>query len=120
MKRIKAKLKSSKGESLAELLAAILIGTLSIALLVSGIAVAVNINSKAQESDSQFYEALAVAEEKNLSDAQKDKTITVTESSSNKTATIEVYAFGTDGLLSSYRSKAALESQANVEEGESP
>lgn len=67
MKSIKAKLHSQKGETLVELLASILVATLSIGLLLGGVAVSAAIDRQAQNMDKTFYEALTKAESRQTS-----------------------------------------------------
>lgn len=62
MKAMKNKLKSQKGETLVELLAAILISALSVALLMSGVAASIQMIRKSDETDDRFYQALSAAE----------------------------------------------------------
>ena len=64
MKQIKAKLHSCRGESLVEVLASILIATLSVGLLLGGIAVSANLERHADQSDENFYQTLNAAEER--------------------------------------------------------
>ena len=59
---MKNKLKSQKGETLVELLAAILISALSVALLMSGVAASIQMIRKSDETDDRFYQALSAAE----------------------------------------------------------
>lgn len=62
MNAMKNKLKSQKGETLVELLAAILISALSVALLMSGVAASIQMIRKSDETDDRFYQALSAAE----------------------------------------------------------
>jgi Na+-transporting NADH:ubiquinone oxidoreductase subunit NqrC len=107
MKKIKAKLADSRGESLPEMLASILIGSLSVSLLVGGVMVSSNINQKAASADDKFYEALSIAEEKktDVSDADSvvEKKLVISENDQQK-ATIEINVYGGDTLYS-YRKK---------------
>lgn len=56
------KLKSSKGETLVEVLASILVASLSVALLFGGVVASARIDSGAQQWDKEYYEALTAAE----------------------------------------------------------
>ncbi len=62
MNRVQAKLKSQKGETLVELVAAILVATLSVAMLMGGVAVSVRIDKKGKEMDAYFYQTLTEVE----------------------------------------------------------
>ncbi len=64
MKQITAKLNSCRGESLVEVLASILIATLSVGLLLGGIAVSANLERHADQADENFYQTLNAAEER--------------------------------------------------------
>lgn len=56
------KLKSSRGETLVEVLASILICTLSIALLVGAVMASSRMDLQAREADEEYYAALTKAE----------------------------------------------------------
>lgn len=58
------KLKDNKGETLVELMAAILIASLSVALLFSCVMVATNINQKAKIRDKDFKTIVEILEVK--------------------------------------------------------
>lgn len=58
------RLTASRGETLVEMLACIVIAVLSVSLLVSGITVSARINQSAEHSDEFFYRALSAAEER--------------------------------------------------------
>lgn len=62
MGRIAKKLRTAGGESLVEALAAIMVGTLAVALLASSVMTATRMNSAARERDRLFYEELSQAE----------------------------------------------------------
>ena len=62
MRQVKAKLRSSRGETLVEVLAAVLVATLSVGLLMGGVAASAGINRQADRSDEAFYETLTAAE----------------------------------------------------------
>lgn len=56
------KLRNSRGETLVEVLACVLICTLSIALLLGSVTSSSNIDLQAQTADEAYYEALSKAE----------------------------------------------------------
>lgn len=62
MKALKTKLRSQRGETLVEVLASILIASLSVALLLGGVAVSANLERQADQTDKYFYETLTAAE----------------------------------------------------------
>lgn len=61
MKRCKAKLRSNQGETLVELLASVLIATLSVALLIGCVTASFQLGRQADQSDS-YQTALTAAE----------------------------------------------------------
>lgn len=61
-RRVQKKLKSEKGESLIELLASILVASLSVVLLAGMVAVSSRINRSVRESDAAFYGYVSEAE----------------------------------------------------------
>jgi hypothetical protein len=103
------KLKNKKGETIVELLAAILVGTLSVALLAAGIAAAGHIESQADQSDTEFYEALSEAEAK-TTPSISGAVATVREGA--RTVSIPIDVYGSDGVWS-YR---ASQSESGVGE----
>ncbi len=99
MKHIRKKLCNQRGETLVELMVSILIATLSVGLLLGGVAVSANINQQAEKADVYFYETLSAAESQKepLSDGIAAKpTIDLEESA--KTIRIPVQVFGGKGL----------------------
>jgi competence protein ComGC len=97
------KLRNSRGETLVEMLASILIGTLAVSMLVSAIMVSVRINKQAQASDASFYEGLTAAELQETP-IDKDNSITMTfKSTSEPNAEhikISVNLYGSGGIYS--------------------
>ena len=59
---MREKLRDSRGETLVEVLASVLICALAITLLVGAVTVSANINRQAQEADLEYYKALSRAE----------------------------------------------------------
>ena len=59
---LKQKLRSARGETLTEVLAAILVCGFAIMLLVGMITTSMSINSKARGMDDEFYQALSEVE----------------------------------------------------------
>lgn len=105
---MREKLRNSRGETLVEVLASVLICALAITLLVGAVTVSANINRQAQEADSEYYKALSRAE------AQKERLetllgvdvssglkISVVNNQTNPNRTlINVCFYGSDRLLS--------------------
>lgn len=99
MNSTKAKLHSQQGETLVELLAAILIATLSVSLLLSGIAVSSNINQKAEKADESFYDALTAAENRtHLVNDEIASNPSVRIRENGRTVDIPVQVYGNEGL----------------------
>lgn len=59
---MKRKLRGSRGETLVEVMASIVIGTLSVALLFGAIMASARIDESARRVDGTYYEALSGAE----------------------------------------------------------
>lgn len=59
---MKEKLRSSRGETLVEVLASVLVCALSIILLVGAVTASTNIDLRAQSADAEYYDALSRAE----------------------------------------------------------
>jgi type II secretory pathway pseudopilin PulG len=97
MKRLRRKLRSNGGETLVELLVSILIGTLAITILMTGVAAAGRMERNAHQADERFYEALSAAE--GQTSAAQSATVEVRESG-RLPVTIEVDLYGSDGLYS--------------------
>lgn len=101
MKDIKRKLRSQRGETLVEVLAAVLVAALSVSMLLGGVAVSGKINGKAQGTDQYFYETLTQAESR-----QTPVTDGITARPSVKvsenmvTAEIPIQVYGDKGLYS--------------------
>lgn len=96
MKALNKKLRSQRGETLIEVLASILITTLSVALLLGGVAVSASLGRQADMSDQSFYEALTAAEQRQTPIA--NQSVTVTEGGASVQIPVQVY--GGQGLYS--------------------
>lgn len=60
--RTAKKMRSQRGETLVEILASILIGTMAIALLVGSVTTSSRIDVQTKQSDAEHYQALSAAE----------------------------------------------------------
>lgn len=89
MKRCKAKLSSNQGETLVELLASILVATLSVALLIGCVTASFQLGRQADQSDSYFYQTLTAAEDRQT--PLTDGIIQVTEGGSLVSLPVQVY-----------------------------
>lgn len=92
MKQLRAKLNSSRGETLVELMAAILVAALSVGLLLGCVTASVNLNRQAKETDGSFYQDLTAAE------AQRSPVrtgqVSVTEDGQTVDLPVQVYGSG--------------------------
>lgn len=93
---MRKKLSQSRGETLVEVLAAVLIASLSVALLFGGIMASSTIGRSALTSDKSFYEDLSDAESQK--EAGTDLTVTVSRESASKGLNVKRY--GGEGAYS--------------------
>lgn len=100
MRQLRAKLKSSRGETLVETLAAILIASLSVAMLLGGVTVSVRLGRHADETDAYFYETLTAAETRQTPapDAAGSPVVRITAGRTSIELPVQVY--GGEGLYS--------------------
>lgn len=97
------KLRESRGETLVELLAAILIAALSAAMLFTCCMASVEMDKNGQKSDEAFYDALSAAEEQKNplpQPAGGPVTVTVTVTENGKTDSIPVSLYGGEDMYS--------------------
>ena len=111
------KLRNSRGETLVEVLASVLVCALSIALLAGAVAASANIDLQAQSADAEYYDALSRAERQSRipaggaseADAYNnlpgETKVSVTSGSGGSVeiepgGTSELYFYGTERLLS--------------------
>lgn len=96
---MRKKLSQSRGETLVEVLAAVLIAALSVALLFGGIMASSTIGRSAQTSDKSFYETLSAAESQK--EGGTDLTVTVSrESAPSASKNLDVKRYGGTGACS--------------------
>lgn len=95
------KLRESRGETLVELLAAILIAALSAAMLFTCCMASVEMDKNGQKSDEAFYDALSAAEEqKNPLPQPAGGPVTVTVTGNGETDSIPVSLYGGEDMYS--------------------
>lgn len=70
------KLRNNRGETLVEVLASILIASLSVALLFSCVAASSNMDRRAKELDADHYKYLSAAEERSGTSTPAEVTVT--------------------------------------------
>lgn len=103
---MKRKLQNSQGETLVEMLASILIASLSVALLFGGIMAAGSIDHSARKADAAYYAALSGAEAQTAPLSLPGLTATVTNTAGGAAQQVEISAYGENGLYSYGRSPA--------------
>ena len=113
MQRHRRKGLNSRGETLVETLAAILIGVLSVTLLVGSVTASGNLARQADRSDESFFTTLTQAENRGTPLTAGDgvsgsPTVTITEGV-GKTATIPAQVYGGEDLYSYARQAATPE-----------
>lgn len=97
MKNVLAKIRSRSGESLAEVLVAMLIILLAALLLMSMVSASGNIDMQVKEQDSSFYDALSRLEKKAGTESKTGK-VTVTDDAGTQIAEIDVKVYTQDGM----------------------
>lgn len=106
---MKRKLKNTRGETLVEALASILIGALSVALLFTAVMASVNMDRTAKKADEDFNAALGMAEMQEpgteingsaIVPSGARVTVENTDPSITGTANPEVNFYGGDGAIS--------------------
>lgn len=98
MKKVQRKLRSKKGETLVEVIAAILICVLSVSLLMGGVAASAAINKSAESTDQMFYETLSQAETKQTPLSIEDAKVVIEEDLMETEVPIKLY--GGEGMYS--------------------
>lgn len=99
---MRAKLRDSRGETLVEALASILIAALSVALLFGGIAASSRLNVDARRTDGEYYKALSAAEgQSGLPNAQEGIIkIRIVNKSNGAGTELEAGLYGGKGMFS--------------------
>ena len=108
MKRCKDKLGSRRGETLAEVLAALLVMGLSVMMMVGMVTAAVKINQDTRKMDRKFFEAVTGAE--TIRKTSPDGKINIQENIQEdaKSVDLEITYYGQEGhKLISYRRKTS-------------
>ena len=92
------KLRSRRGESLAEVLASILIATLSVALLFGGVVTSSHIDVDIQEEDKQYYENFSAAERRDVPAEPSTAKLTITCKDNKNKRELDVNLYGGGGM----------------------
>ncbi len=106
MSPLKAKLHSQRGETLVELLASILVATLSVGLLLGSITASSKIDAKGKSMDQTFYEALTKAESRTTPVTGGGRQQVRLEEDARLIGTLPVSVYGDDGLYAYARKPA--------------
>ena len=97
MRTLARKLRSRRGESLVEVLAAVLICALSVLLLASAAVAVGSINHAASDNDEAYYEALNRAEARDTPTGRAELTVSAAGACS---VSVEVSLYGEEGIYS--------------------
>lgn len=92
------KLRNNRGETLVEVMAAILISALSVALLFSCVTASFDMDKDAKELDKKHYEALTAAETR--SGTAVDGTVIIVNSANSVKEDLTVEIYGGTGMYS--------------------
>lgn len=109
MKALKKKLRGQRGETLVEVLASVLIASLSVALLMGGVTVSVNLGRQADGADAAFYETLTKAEKRDdpvTAGIDPNPSLLVAEDGTLLSDSIPVQVYGGEGLYAYAREAA--------------
>lgn len=91
---MRKKLQSGRGETLVELMASIVIGTLSVALLLGGVMASTSIGRTARGLDKDYYEHLSAAEGRTGAPLPGQLTVENKGSGVRKTFSVGLYGGG--------------------------
>lgn len=97
---MKKKLKEVRGETLIEVLAAILVGALSISMLFGAVMASGTMDKATREKDKTFYESLDKAEARTANPSLDGLKVTVKNTDSGPEANVSVTFYGGEGALS--------------------
>lgn len=100
---MRGKCREERGEALIEVMASILIMTLSVLLLFSAAMASVRINKNAREQDEKFYKAWNAAEGQSTPadpGIVQTSTVTVEQIPAGGSAVVDVTFYGEKGVLS--------------------
>lgn len=92
------KLRDSRGETLVEVLASILIASLSVALLFGCVMASTNMDRDAQKLDKEHYEALTAAEAQ--SGTGTSGTVKIQNPNNSMEGSLSIEIYGDTGLYS--------------------
>lgn len=94
------KLRSERGETLVEVLASVLIVSLSVMMVVGSVMASSNVDVKTEELDKKYYDALTNAETHGGEKVKTGVKIEIKNEKNNKTATLDFDLYGGAGMYS--------------------
>lgn len=94
------KMRDSRGETLVEVLASIVVASLSVALLFGGVMASTKIDRTAEELDEAYYKALSEAEKQETPLAVGACTVRIENRNNGMTLTLPVSLYGGEGTFS--------------------
>lgn len=94
------KLRDTRGETLVEVLAAILVASLSVTLLFSCVMASSNLDVQAKSVDEDYYQALSAADGQNGTAKNSDEVTIASEDKEDVSKDITVDIYGGEGLYS--------------------
>lgn len=97
--KLREKLKSKKGETLAEVLCAMLVVTLTSVAFATMVSAASNMNARSRQADKELYAALSAAETAGEEIGEGSVQVQI----GGQTHNFKVYYYGVDGELAAYR-----------------
>ncbi len=105
MKKMIMRLRNTKGESLIESMAAILIFTMASIIMLTMVTASANINAEAKKADAAYQEQLLIAEKAERTATPGQVGITIIDTNGNETqvsVSVDVYASDEVGSLYAY------------------
>lgn len=94
------KLNNTRGETLVEMLASILIAALSVAVLFTCCMASVEMGRETREADEKYYENLSAAEEQKTSLSGEVNVIVANEDAPTATQLVEINLYGGEEMYS--------------------
>lgn len=105
--RMAHKLNSQQGETLVEILASILIASLSVALLFTCVMASVQIDRSAQKADEAYYKALTAAETQTDDPEHPTKSGKVTIENGSVEEKLDITLYGGEGVYAYAKTEVA-------------
>lgn len=103
MNKMIGKLRSTRGETLAEILVSIVILGLSIGLMLTMIMTSTKITQNAREADTKLIGELNAAEQQNGDDLIKTADVVISGNGTTVTVSVDIFAEADNSNLVSYK-----------------